>query len=150
MKRTILVFIAVTLIATLVIGAGGDDIEKEKAAIRKAIEESYIRGILIDRNVKAIRKGFHPEFNMFLFRDGAVTKWSIDHWIDVVEKERKNNPSPPEHEITHEFTMIDVTGNAAVARVEIYRGGKQTFTDYLSLYKLKEGWKIVGKIYYRH
>ena len=30
---------------------------------------------------------------------------------------------------------MNVKGNAAVARVEIYRDGKHTFTDYLSLYK---------------
>ncbi len=150
MKRTLFVLCAAAVVAMALDAAAGDDVEKEKAAIRKVIDESYVKGVHIDRNAKAIRKGFHPEFNMFLFRDGAVTKWSIDHWIDVVEKERKNAPSPPEREITHEFTMIDVTGNAAVARVEIYRDGKRTFTDYLSLYKLKEGWKIVGKIYYRH
>ena len=25
-----------------------------------------------------------------------------------------------------------------------------TFTDYLSLYKFPDGWKIVGKIYFTH
>jgi hypothetical protein len=150
MKRTMSMLCAAAIIATSLLAAAGDDVGKEKAAIRKVIEESYIKGIHIERNVKAIRKGFHPEFNMFLFRDGAVTKWSIDHWIDVIEKGKKKDPSPPKHTTTHEFTMIDVTGNAAVARVEIYQDEKHTFTDYMSLYKLKEGWKIVGKIYYRH
>ncbi|TSA38208.1 MAG: hypothetical protein D4R64_03680 [Porphyromonadaceae bacterium] len=28
--------------------------------------------------------------------------------------------------------------------------GKLIFTDYLHLYKFKDSWKIVGKIFYRH
>jgi len=46
--------------------------------------------------------------------------------------------------------MVNVTGNAAVARVEIYRDGKHAFTDYLSLYKFPDGWLIVGKIFQAH
>lgn len=42
--------------------------------------------------------------------------------------------------------MIDITGNAAIAKVELYQEGNKIFTDYLSLYKFKEGWRIVSKI----
>ena len=56
--------------------------------------------------------------------------------------------SPPP-EVGHEFTLVDVAGDAAVARVEIHRDGSHTFTDYLSLYRFPEGWRIIGKIFYR-
>jgi ketosteroid isomerase-like protein len=39
---------------------------------------------------------------------------------------------------------------AAVARVEVHRDGKHIFTDYLSLYRFADGWKIVGKIFQSH
>jgi hypothetical protein len=42
---------------------------------------------------------------------------------------------------------VDITNNEAVARVEVHRDGKHIFTDYLSLYKFADGWKIVGKIF---
>jgi len=29
------------------------------------------------------------------------------------------------------------------------KGGNKIFTDYLSLYKFEDGWKIVSKIYYK-
>ena len=150
MKRTIPVIVAVVLVAASMLAARGDDVDKEKDAIRKVIETSYVKGIHIERDVKAVRKGFHPEFNMFIFKDNAISTWTIDHWIDVIEQGKKKNPSPPKHKTTHEFSMIDVTGNAAVARIEIYRDGKHIFTDYMSLYKFNEGWKIVGKIFCRH
>ena len=149
MKRIALIVVAAMMIAASVLVAD-DAAEKEEAAIRKVIEESYVKGVHIDRNVKAMRKGFHPQFSMFIMKDNTISTWSIDHWIDVVEKGLKKNPMPPKHETTHEFSMIDITGNAAVAKIEIFRDGKHIFTDYMSLYKFKEGWKIVGKIYYRH
>ena len=34
-------------------------------------------------------------------------------------------------------------------RVEVYRDGKHTFTDYLLLYKFADDWKIVSKAYLR-
>jgi len=36
-----------------------------------------------------------------------------------------------------------------VARVELFKEGKHLFTDYMSLYRFQEGWKIVAKKYYR-
>ena len=45
---------------------------------------------------------------------------------------------------------MNVTGNTASARVEVYRDGKHTFTDYLLLYKFTDGWKIVSKADHAH
>ena len=46
-----------------------------------------------------------------------------------------------------QFAQVDVTGSAAVVRLDLNRDGKHAFTDYLSLYKLPEGWRIVAKTF---
>jgi len=46
--------------------------------------------------------------------------------------------------------MVDVTGNAAVAKIEIYKDGKHIYSDYMALYKIDNNWKIVNKIYFSH
>ena len=43
-----------------------------------------------------------------------------------------------------------MTGSAASVKLELHQNDTRIFTDYLSLYKFPDGWKIVGKIYYRH
>ncbi len=48
------------------------------------------------------------------------------------------------------FPVVEISGSAAICRVEIERGGKHVFTDFLNLYKFEDGWKIVGKTFYRH
>jgi hypothetical protein len=45
---------------------------------------------------------------------------------------------------------VDITGHAATVRFELCRDGVHTFTDYLSLYKCADGWKIVSKTFYTH
>ena len=93
-----------------------------------------------------MRKGFHPDFRMFMLREGALTTLTLDEWAARVEKGAKERTGPAPR-IRAEFPLVDITDNAAVARVEIHRDGKHIFTDYLSLYRFADGWKIVGKIF---
>jgi len=126
--------------------AESDDV----AAVKTVIEEAYVKGIHIDQNVEAIRKGFHPAFTMFACKDGEISKTSIDEWISSIEEGKKKNPNRPKVDTKCQFVSVEVSGNAAVARLEMYRDGKHVFTDFMSLYKFEDGWKIVAKIYYRH
>jgi hypothetical protein len=79
-----------------------------------------------------------------------MTAVTLEEWITRMENGARKNPDAPRPAIKAEFPVVNVTGNAAVARVEIYRDGKHTFTDYLSLYKFADGWMIVGKIFQAH
>ncbi len=126
--------------------AESDDV----AAVKRVIEEAYVKGIHIDQNVEAIRKGFHPSFTMYAYKDGQVTTTSIEQWIASIEEGKKKNPNRPKVDTKVDFVSVEVSGNAAVARLEMHKDGKHVFTDFISLYKFEDGWKIVAKIYYRH
>ena len=86
---------------------------------------------------------------MLVLKDGAVTGVTLDEWAGRIEKgaAARTTPAP---EISHEFTAVDVTGDAATVRLELRRGGKHVFTDYLSLYRFADGWKIVSKTFQSH
>ena len=47
------------------------------------------------------------------------------------------------HERVSQILSIDITDSAAAAKVRI-KGKKRVFTDYFTLLKLDEGWKIVS------
>ena len=49
-----------------------------------------------------------------------------------------------------EFLQIDITGNAAMAKINLKKNDVLIFTDYLLLYKFEEGWRIVSKTFYRY
>jgi len=126
--------------------------EKEKEAIKKVIQSAYVDGLQNNGKVVDIQKGFHPGFNLLGVRGNELTKWPIYSWIEYFENKKKENPDPPteEEKTICEYPLIDITGNAAIAKIELYRNKEKIFTDYLSLYKFEEGWRIVNKIYHRH
>ena len=126
--------------------------KEEKEAIKKVIQTAYVDGLQNKGPVSDVEKGFHPGFNLLGLRNDDLTKWPIYSWIKYHENELKENPGPPKEDeiVTCKYPVIDITGTAAIAKIELYKGGNQIYTDYLSLYKFEEGWKIVSKIYFKH
>lgn len=122
----------------------------EPDAIKALIEKAYVSGIQNGGSIDDIRSGFHADFRMLRLIENKIIPVPIEEWISTIEKQRKENPGPPRNLTTAKFLNIDVVGNAATVKLELHREGKLIFTDYLSLYKFDEGWKIVGKTYYRH
>ena len=103
----------------------------------------------------AMRRGFHPDFEMLALRDGKLARLTLANWIAGMEARNLKEPPPkpaPEapRETTAKFVTVEITGTAATCKVELWRGGKQVFTDFLALYKFADGWKIVSKTFYRH
>ena len=124
--------------------------EDEKEAIQHVIQSAYIDGIHNLGNIEDIEKGFHPGFVLLGMRDNLLTQLPIYTWIEYVKEGKKENPEGPAEKTTCKYLMIDITGNSAVAKIELSRSEKLIFTDYLFLYKFDEGWRIVSKVYYRH
>jgi len=128
--------------------AQGQDIEKQ--AIIRVIEDSYMNGIGNVGDVAAIKKGFHPEFNLLGNRDGELWKRPIAEWIAAVEKQKAEGQYPPKERVSFKYPLVDIVGTAAVVKIEYYRGSRHVYTDFLSMYKLTDGWKIVGKVFWQH
>lgn len=122
----------------------------EVAAVRQTIMDAYVNGCQ-KGNTDAMRKGFHESFTMLVKRDnGEVSKVTRDEWIERIEAGKKKNPDRPEPEMKATFPVIQVEGNAAIVRVEVWRDGTYAFTDFMSLYKFDDGWKLVAKIFQSH
>jgi hypothetical protein len=123
--------------------------DMEKDEIKSLIEAAYINGAFNDLDTKTMRKGFHPVFKIHGVQDGSLREYPIDDWIAAIEK-RKAAPDYKPEKWDHKFVLVDVTGVAAVAKIELFKGSEHVFTDYLSLLKFKDGWKITDKVYFRH
>ena len=113
--------------------------------IRSVIMSAYIHGLQSNGSRNDIRAGFHPEFVMKVLGEGAVTNVTIEDWIGRLPPEGQ----APDRTITADIPTVDVAGDAAVARVLVHYDGEHVFTDYMSLYRFPEGWRIVAKIFNR-
>jgi hypothetical protein len=121
----------------------------EQQGIINIIQAAYVEGLQNLGDLDPAREGFHPDFEMLLFRDGKMSKMGIAPWIERVEQ-RKQNQQVVDPEIRAEFLDVEITGNVAVVKLDLFRGDNLLFTDYFSLYKFPDGWKIVSKVYHQH
>jgi hypothetical protein len=119
----------------------------DELAIKQVIEKAYIEGIHTTQDEATVRSGFHRDFAMLVLQDDALDKVTVEEWLPRVEVMKRENPDLWAAEVRHTFELVDVAGYAAVAKLEVYRGDVHFSTDYLLLYRFKEGWRIVSKIF---
>lgn len=147
MKKSI--FFIFVFVFTLTVSLFSDNrINNDKEAIKNTIVESYIEGVFIKGDAELIKKGFHENCSILIFRNGQLQKIDAKYYVDRFEQ----NPGAhiTDKKVTYEFEDIKVSGYAALAVVKVFYDGKQKYTDYMNLYKFEDGWKIVIKTYYSH
>ena len=146
MRKTIVSTLFMMVMALGIGSAKGQDAEN----IRQLINKAYVEGIHNQGNLNDTRNGFHPDFQMFVLRNGVVSTVSIDQWIQRIEHGRSRNPNAATEKASARYLSIDVTRDAASVKLELHRGDQVLFTDYLLLYRLNGHWKIVSKAYHVH
>jgi ketosteroid isomerase-like protein len=145
MTRTVKILAAMAVSATIAASAAAQSSDAD--AVKAVVQSAYVEGVHANMDATRMRQGFHPDFRMLMLRDGKMTAITLEEWIGRMESNAKQNPSAPKPSVRADFPVVDVTGNEAVVKVELYRDGKHAFTDYLFLYKFPDGWKIVSKIF---
>jgi len=116
----------------------------EKEAVKVPLE-NYIKAHATG-DPEYARKAFHLEGNMIWIRDG---KFSIESLDSFTKRAFTGKPAADEEKRKDKRTIesIDMTGNAAVARIVLdYPNVK--FVDYMTLLKINGEWKIVNKSFY--
>jgi hypothetical protein len=126
--------------------ASAQDASRDEAAIQDVLETAYVQGLHVLRDEAVIRNGFHPDFIMSVNDGDGVILVPLDMWLERLELDGQPNPGLVEWQVD----FIDVTGDAASAKLQIYEDGEHLYTDYFGLYKMPDGWKIVNKSFHSH
>lgn len=138
-KLMLLPLAALAVAAALWLPARADS--AEEAAVRQAVEH-YFRGHATGQG-EHFRKVFHPESKLFAVREGKF--WQLTSEEYIAGAPGKAPADEPQRKRVVE--SVDVTGNAAIAKVVLdYPAVK--FTDYMSLLKIDGEWKIVNKTFH--
>ena len=119
----------------------------DEELIKSIIEKAYIEGVHTTQNESTIRSGFHKDFEMLVYKDDEIEKVSVDLWFKRIEKMKKGDPDLWSKETHYDSLQINGTGYAASVQFDVYKGDTFFSTDYMLLYKFKDGWKIVSKIF---
>jgi hypothetical protein len=151
--RKVLAFIVVFAACLPALAQQQAGSEGEIALIKKTIQTAYVEGLQNEGDTTKINSGFHPGFELLIpGKNGELEKYSITAWKEKIKANLASGKLPRKDgdKVSVKFLNVDVTGDAAMAKFEFYVGEKLTFVDYQFLYKFKDGWKIVSKIYYKY
>jgi ketosteroid isomerase-like protein len=140
-RRVVLLLILLFAMAAPLAAADADT-----DAIVEVVDRAYVQGIHLDADAEKVRSGMHESFVMFVRTDTGVNSVTREQWISRL---KPRDPATPRPDVKAKIDVLDRSGDAAVARVQLFRDGKQIFTDYISLYRFADGWKLVGKTFQR-
>lgn len=141
MTKPVLAFFAFMLLASAIPAWAQ---QSEEAQVRVPLE-NYLKAHATG-DPEYARKAFHTEGNMIWIRDG---KYSVESFDAFIKRAFTGKPAADEEQrkTGRKIESIDVTGNAAVARIVLdYPTVK--FVDYMTLLKINGEWKIVNKSFY--
>lgn len=113
----------------------------EEAAVRHALEY-YIQGHVTGQGDN-FRKVFHPDSKLFAVRDGKFWQLTSEEYI----ARAAGKPAADEAQRKRRIENIDITGNAAIAKI-VLEYPQVKFTDYMSLLKIDGQWWIVNKTFH--
>ena len=111
--------------------------------IRRAVQ-NYFDG-LYHGDVEEMRKAFHSCCHLYSESGGGIQDESAPDWFQRIQ----NRPSPASQgaERRDRIVFVDVNGPAcALVKVQV-QAPSGRYTDYLSMLKLRDGWRIVTKVF---
>ena len=122
---------------------------EEKKEIGDLIEKSYIGAACNTIDIDILKKGFHESFTWQDKHHDRMFITTLRQWIILLEREKWLRPDW-NNRTTAEIQVIGIEGNAAAVKVDIYNDRVHDFTDFLSVYKFTDGWKITNRISERY
>ena len=114
-------------------------------AVQEAVQ-LYFDG-LYNNDVDKLRKAFHPQAELVGVFKGHFAWISLEDFLAPIGKTK--SPAERGDQYDNHIVSIDITGDVAIAKVDDDYVG-QRFTDYLTLHKFDDGWKIVHKAYHHY
>ena len=83
---------------------------------------------------------------MQVYWNGALSTRTREAWLAKI----KPDSEPSSRRVESEIRVLDITGAAAVARVDLHVDGVHKYTDFFGLYKAEAGWKMTVKFFHAH
>ena len=96
-------------------------------------------------DVDGLARAFAPASALYASADGEATALPIEPWLDRVRNRKSAKDSG--YDAQNRILSIEVVGDMAMAKVSSAFPPKH-FTDFLSLVRTKDGWRIVSKTYH--
>lgn len=140
-KVVVLSAVVAGVLGLLTVSFKAAAVQADNAAARVPLD-NYIQGHATG-NGDFMRKAFHPEAKVMAFRDGKLTNLTAEEFASRFN----GKPADDEAQRKRRIESVEITGNAGIGKI-VLDYPSVTFTDYMSLLKVGDEWKIVNKVFY--
>ncbi len=116
------------------------DLQEIEAALQTYFDGMY------EGDADKLGRVFHEVAHLFGVTDGKLTDWTREYWLDLV----RSRKSPQQQDLKRSDWVVQIdrsSPSTAFAKV-LCQSPPRYFTDYLTLVKLADGWRIVSKTYH--
>ena len=144
MSRSFLCTCALVTIAVLGLTGSASDQDENEKAIQAVLERSYVDGVFRKRDPDLVREGFAPTFVFQRYWNGKLGSSTLDEWLEKMKLDRV----PSEKNFSAKIDVLDIAGDAAVVRLDLFEESRHKYRDYFGLYRTEQGWKIVSKLFH--
>lgn len=142
MKKLLVVsFVAIFGLLMIFKSTNGSSVATSEAEARVPLD-NYIQGHATG-NGDFMRKAFHTDAKIMAFRDGKLMNLTAEEFASRFN----GKPAADEAQRKRRIENIEITGNAGVGKI-VLEYPTVTYTDYMSLLKVGDEWKIVNKVFY--
>jgi hypothetical protein len=141
MKLLAVSFVAIFGLLIAFQSTNGSSIATSEAEARVPLD-NYIQGHATG-NGDFMRKAFHTDAKIMAFRDGKLTNLTAEEFASRFN----GKPAADEAQRKRRIEHVEITGNAGVGKI-VLEYPTITYTDYMSLLKVGDEWKIVNKVFY--
>lgn len=142
MKKLLVVsFVAIFGLLAIFQSTNGSSMATSEAAARVPLD-NYIQGHATG-NGDFMRKAFHTDAKIMAFRDGKLMNMTAEEFASRFN----GKPAADEAQRKRRIENVEITGNAGVGKI-VLEYPAVTYTDYMSLLKVGDEWKIVNKVFY--
>ncbi len=142
MKKLLVVsFVAILGLLAIFQSTNGSSMATSEAEARVPLD-NYIQGHATG-NGDFMRKAFHTDAKIMAFRDGKLMNMTAEEFASRFN----GKPAADEAQRKRRIESVEITGNAGVGKI-VLEYPAVTYTDYMSLLKVGDEWKIVNKVFY--
>ena len=137
------IVVATAFLGLVALGTAAAHESAQDEAARVPLE-AYIQG---HRTADAsfMEKAFHPTARMTYMTDSGMVTVPITEYI---ARMRSAGVRATPDTFARKIAMLDVVGTAGVGRIDMVLG-TSTISDYMTVLKFADGWKIVNKSFHR-
>lgn len=123
---------------------------QEKESIGKVIREALVDGYLNEYDLQKMQEGIHPELSIVELHNNELSRRGYPELVEYVRRVKPDRPEGRRVRVNIKILNVDIVGDIGCAKVEFYVGSELHGTDFITLMRFADGWKLIGSVAYEH